>query len=227
VLIVGSTGQGKSTTLASILQQRSRSVTEHIITIEDPIEYIMEPGKSVIQQREVHRDVMSFSDGIRAALREDPDVMMVGEMRDLETIETAMHAAETGHLVFGTLHTNSAPSTINRIIDVFSGDEQGQIRAMILTSLVAVISQVLLPKYGGGRVAAPEIMITNHAIANLIREDKVHQLYSQMQLGQGSSGMQTQTQVLEQLVKNGLVTKEVAMQFANKPDELKTKINFR
>ena len=160
-------------------------------------------------------------------MRQDPDIILIGEMRDKETIEAALTAAETGHLVFGTLHTNSAPGTINRIIDVFSGDEQGQIRAMISTSLVAVVSQILLPKHGGGRVAAPEIMVSNHAIANLIREDKVHQIYSQMQLGQGQSGMQTQTQVLERLVKNGVITKNIAVQFSNKPDELRTKINFR
>jgi twitching motility protein PilT len=148
-------------------------------------------------------------------------------MRDKETIEAALTAAETGHLVFGTLHTNSAPGTINRIIDVFAGDEQGQIRAMLSTSLLAVISQVLLPKQKGGRVAAPEIMITNHAMANLIREDKVHQLYSQMQLGQGETGMQTQSQVMVKLFKSGLITKDHAIQYSNKPDELKKIINFR
>jgi twitching motility protein PilT len=148
-------------------------------------------------------------------------------MRDKETIEAALTAAETGHLVFGTLHTNSAPGTINRIIDVFSGEEQGQIRTMISTSLVAVVAQALLPKKGGGRVAVPEILITNHAIANLIREDKVHQIYSQMQLGQGQSGMQTQTQVLLKLLKQNLISKEHAMQYSNKPDEIKKAINFK
>ena len=227
VLVTGPTGSGKSTTLAAMLNEINITEHKHIITVEDPVEFIHQNKKSVFSHRETGTDTKSFAQALKYAMRQDPDIILIGEMRDKETIEAALTAAETGHLVFGTLHTNSAPGTINRIIDVFSGDEQGQIRAMILTSLVAVISQVLLPKYGGGRVAAPEIMITNHAIANLIREDKVHQLYSQMQLGQGSSGMQTQTQVLEQLVKNGLVTKEVAMQFANKPDELKTKINFR
>jgi twitching motility protein PilT len=148
-------------------------------------------------------------------------------MRDKETIEAALTAAETGHLVFGTLHTNSAPGTINRIIDVFGGDEQAQIRTMIASSLVGVIAQVLLPKVGGGRVAAPEIMIPNHAISNLIREDKTHQLYSQMQLGQGETGMQTQTQILIKLRKQGLISKEDALQYANKPEELKKNINFK
>jgi len=148
-------------------------------------------------------------------------------MRDKETIEAALSAAETGHLVFGTLHTNSAAGTVNRIIDVFNGDEQAQIRTMISTSLVAVISQVLLPKIGGGRVAVPEILVTNNAIANLIRDDKVHQIYSQMQLGQGESGMQTQTQELIKLKERGVITKKDALQYANKPDELKKNINFR
>jgi twitching motility protein PilT len=200
---------------------------KHIITVEDPVEFIHQNNRSVFSHRETGTDTKSFSKALKYAMRQDPDIILIGEMRDKETIEAALTAAETGHLVFGTLHTNSAPGTINRIIDVFSGDEQGQIRAMISTSLVAVISQVLLPKSGGGRVAVPEIMITNHAISNLIREDKVHQLYSQMQLGQGQSGMQTQTQIMQRLVRNGVVEKEVAVQFSNKPDELKTKLNFR
>jgi twitching motility protein PilT len=153
-------------------------------------------------------------------MRQDPDIILIGEMRDKETIAAALTAAETGHLVFGTLHTSSAPSTINRIIDVFSGDEQPQIRAMLSSSLVAVIAQALLPKIGGGRVAASEILVTNHAINNLIREDKVHQIYSQMQLGQGDTGMQTQTQALLKFVREGKVSRETALQFANKPEEL-------
>ena len=153
-------------------------------------------------------------------MRQDPDIILIGEMRDKETIEAALTAAETGHLVFGTLHTSSAPGTINRIIDVFTGDEQPQIRAMISTSLVAVIAQALLPKLGGGRVAASEILVTNHAISNLIREDKVHQIYSQMQLGQDNSGMQTQTQALLKFIRDGKISRDTARQFANKPDEI-------
>jgi twitching motility protein PilT len=158
---------------------------------------------------------------MKYALRQDPDVILIGEMRDRVTIEAGLTAAETGHLVFGTLHTSSAPGTINRIIDVFSGEEQPQIRAMIATSLVAVVSQMLLPKIGGGRVAASEILITNHAISNLIREDKIHQIYSQMQIGQGDSGMQTQTQSIIKHYKDGFVSKETAIQYSNKPDEVK------
>jgi len=227
ILVTGPTGSGKSTTLAAMLNEINMTEHKHIITVEDPVEFIHQNKKCVFSHRETGSDTRSFATALKYAMRQDPDIILIGEMRDKETIEAALTAAETGHLVFGTLHTNSAPGTINRIIDVFSGDEQGQIRAMISTSLVAVISQILLPKAKGGRVAAPEIMITNHAIANLIREDKVHQLYSQMQLGQGETGMQTQTQILEKLTKSGIVSKEIALQYANKPDELKTKINFR
>jgi twitching motility protein PilT len=168
----------------------------------------------------VGEDTSSFATALKYAMRQDPDIILIGEMRDKETIEAALTAAETGHLVFGTLHTSSAPGTINRIIDVFTGDEQPQIRAMISSSLVAVIAQALLPKLGGGRVAASEILITNHAISNLIREDKVHQIYSQMQLGQGDSGMQTQTQALMKFLKDGKISRDVALQYANKPDEV-------
>jgi len=227
ILVTGPTGSGKSTTLAAMLNEINITEHKHIVTVEDPVEFIHQNKKSVFSHREVGGDTRSFASALKYAMRQDPDIILIGEMRDKETIEAALTAAETGHLVFGTLHTNSAPGTINRIIDVFSGDEQGQIRAMISTSLVAVISQMLLPKHGGGRVAVPEIMITNHAIANLIREDKIHQIYSQMQLGQGNTGMQTQTQVLEKLVKSGVITKDVAMQYANKPDELKLKIGYR
>ncbi len=227
VLVTGPTGSGKSTTLAAMLNEINETEHKHIVTVEDPVEFIHKNKKSVFSHRETGSDTKSFATALKYAMRQDPDIILIGEMRDKETIEAALTAAETGHLVFGTLHTNSASGTINRIIDVFSGDEQGQIRAMISTSLVAVISQMLLPKNGGGRVAVPEIMITNHAISNLIREDKVHQIYSQMQLGQGNTGMQTQTQVLEKLVKSGVISKDVAMQFSNKPDELKLKINYR
>ncbi len=220
ILVTGPTGSGKSTTLAALLNEINETEQKHIITVEDPVEFIHQNKKSVFSHRGVGEDTRSFATALKYALRQDPDIILIGEMRDKETIEAALTAAETGHLVFGTLHTSSAPGTINRIIDVFTGDEQPQIRAMISTSLVAVISQALLPKIGGGRVAAHEIMVTNHAIANLIREDKVHQIYSQMQLGQGDTGMQTQTQALLKYVKEGKVARDIALQFSNKPEEL-------
>ncbi|HHD75253.1 MAG TPA: type IV pilus twitching motility protein PilT [Campylobacterales bacterium] len=226
ILVTGPTGSGKSTTLAAILNEINETENKHIVTIEDPVEFIHQNKKSVFSHRETGSDTKSFAMALKYAMRQDPDIILIGEMRDKETIEAALTAAETGHLVFGTLHTNSAPSTINRIIDVFNGDEQGQIRTMISTSLVAVISQVLLPKIGGGRVAVPEILISNHAIANLIREDKIHQIYSQMQLGQAQSGMQTQTQVMKELLHKKLVKQEHALQYSNKPDELKKSINI-
>ncbi len=227
ILITGPTGSGKSTTLAAILNEINETEHKHIVTVEDPVEFIHQNKKSVFSHRETGSDTRSFSMALKYAMRQDPDIILIGEMRDKETIEAALTAAETGHLVFGTLHTNSAPGTINRIIDVFSGEEQSQIRTMISTSLVAVVAQMLLPKIGGGRVAVPEILVTNHAIANLIREDKVHQIYSQMQLGQGASGMQTQTQELTKLVQKRLISKEDAIQYSSKPDELKKNINFR
>jgi len=227
ILVTGPTGSGKSTTLAAMLNEINMTENKHIVTVEDPVEFIHQNKKCVFSHRELESDTKSFSMALKYAMRQDPDIIFIGEMRDKETIEAALTAAETGHLVFGTLHTNSAPGTINRIIDVFGGDEQPQIRTMIASSLVAVIAQVLLPKIGGGRVAAPEIMIPNNAISNLIREDKTHQLYSQMQLGQGASGMQTQTQILTKLIKQGIISKEDAVQYANKPDELKKNINFK
>ncbi|CAA6822925.1 MAG: Twitching motility protein PilT [uncultured Sulfurovum sp.] len=226
ILVTGPTGSGKSTTLSAILNEINETEHKHIVTIEDPVEFIHQNKKSVFSHRETGTDTQSFSMALKYAMRQDPDIIFIGEMRDKETIEAALSAAETGHLVMGTLHTNSAPGTINRIIDVFNGDEQAQIRTMISTSLVAVISQILLPKVGGGRVAVPEILVTNHAIANLIREDKVHQIYSQMQLGQAQSGMQTQTQELIKLLDRKLVKREDALQYSNKPDELKKSINF-
>jgi len=226
ILVTGPTGSGKSTTLAAILNEINVNENKHIVTVEDPVEFIHENKKSVFSHRETGTDTKSFGKALKYAMRQDPDIILIGEMRDKETIEAALTAAETGHLVFGTLHTNSAPSTINRIIDVFNGDEQGQIRTMISTSLVAVISQVLLPKIGGGRVAVPEILISNHAIANLIREDKIHQIYSQMQLGQAQSGMQTQTQEMLKLLDKKLIKREHALQYSNKADELKKNINF-
>ncbi|MDQ1297512.1 MAG: twitching motility protein PilT [Campylobacterota bacterium] len=220
ILVTGPTGSGKSTTLAAMLNEVNLNEARHIITVEDPVEFVHSNKKSLFSQRNVGTDTASFAAALKFALRQDPDVILIGEMRDRETITAALTAAETGHLVFGTLHTNSAPSTINRIIDVFSGDEQPQVRAQLSTSLVAVISQALLPKIGGGRIAAQEVMITNPAISNLIREDKVHQIYSQMQLNQTSTGMTTQTQELVEFLRKKLVSKDTAIQYSNKPDEL-------
>ncbi len=220
ILVTGPTGSGKSTTLAAMLNEINLTEHKHILSVEDPVEFIHLNKKCVFSHRGVGDDTYSFANALKSALRQDPDIIFIGEMRDKETIEAGLTAAETGHLVFGTLHTSSAPATINRIIDVFSGEEQGQIRAMIASSLVAVIAQALLPKLGGGRVAASEILITNSAISNLIREDKVHQIYSQMQLGQGDSGMQTQTQSLVKFYKDGKISRDIALQYANKADEL-------
>ncbi|UFH59723.1 type IV pilus twitching motility protein PilT [Sulfurovum mangrovi] len=220
ILVTGPTGSGKSTTLAAMLNEINETEQKHIVTVEDPVEFIHQNKRCVFSHRGVGEDTKSFATALKYAMRQDPDIILIGEMRDKETIEAALTAAETGHLVFGTLHTSSAAGTINRIIDVFTGDEQPQIRAMISTSLIAVIAQALLPKLGGGRLAASEILITNHAIANLIREDKVHQIYSQMQLGQGDTGMQTQTQALKKYLNEGLISRDVALQFANKPNEL-------
>ena len=220
ILVTGPTGSGKSTTLAAMLNEINLTEQKHIVTVEDPVEFIHKNKKSIFSHRGVGEDTSSFSTALKYAMRQDPDVILIGEMRDKETIEAALTAAETGHLVFGTLHTSSAAGTINRIIDVFAGDEQPQIRAMLSSSLVSVIAQSLLPKLGGGRVATSEVLVINHAISNLIREDKVHQIYSQMQIGQGDTGMQTQTQALVKLVRGGIVSREIARQFANKVDEL-------
>ena len=221
VLVTGPTGSGKSTTLAAMINEINTMYPKHIITIEDPIEFVHKHKKSLISQREVGRDTKSFLRALKGALREDPDVILIGEMRDKETISAAITAAETGHLVFGTLHTNSAAQTINRIVNVFPADEQEQIRTQLSMGLLAVIAQVLLPKISGGRVAAQEIMINNPAIANLIRENKVQQIYSQMQLNQGVTGMQTMNQILADLVRKGIVAPETAMNYSTKPQELR------
>ena len=210
VLVTGATGSGKSTTLAAMIDHINTHKREHILTIEDPIEFVHDNKLSVLNQREVHRDTHSFSNALRSALREDPDVILVGELRDLETIRLAISAAETGHLVFGTLHTNSAPKTIDRIIDVFPAEEKAMVRSMLSESLRAVISQTLLKKVGGGRVAAHEIMVGIPAIRNLIREDKVPQMFSVIQTGQ-SHGMQTMDQCLQRLVATGVITQQDAM----------------
>lgn len=202
VLVTGPTGSGKSTTLAAMVDYINDNFHHHILTIEDPIEFVHENKRCLVNQREVHRDTKSFSNALRSALREDPDIILVGEMRDLETIRLAMTAAETGHLVFGTLHTSSAAKTIDRIIDVFPGSEKDMVRSMLSESLRAVISQTLLKRIGGGRVAAHEIMLGIPAVRNLIREDKVAQLYSVIQTGM-THGMQTMDQSLKQLVNRG------------------------
>jgi len=213
VLVTGPTGSGKSTTLAAMVDYINRNKNDHILTIEDPIEFVHENQMCLINQREVHRDTLSFEAALRSALREDPDVILVGEMRDLETIRLAMTAAETGHLVFGTLHTTSAPKTIDRIIDVFPGEEKSMVRSMLSESLRAVISQTLIKKIGGGRVAAHEIMIGVPAIRNLIREDKIAQMYSAIQTGM-QHGMQTMDQCLQNLVNRGMISKQDAMEKA-------------
>ena len=216
VLVTGPTGSGKSTTLAAMVDYVNENHFAHILTVEDPIEFVHNSKKSLVNQREVHRDTHSFANALRSALREDPDVILVGEMRDLETIQLALSAAETGHLVFGTLHTSSAAKTIDRIIDVFPGNEKALVRSMLSESLRAVISQTLLKKKGGGRVAAHEIMIGTHAIRNLIREDKVPQMYSIIQTS-SQQGMQTLDQCLQKLVDKGLVERsEAANKAANK-----------
>ena len=224
ILVTGPTGSGKSTTLAAMINEINEHYNKHILTIEDPIEFVHQHKKSLISQREVGRDTKSFLRALKSALREDPDAILIGEMRDKETIGAAITAAETGHLVFGTLHTNSAVQTINRIINVFPADEQEQIRTQLSMAINAIIAQVLLPKTGGGRVAAQEIMINNPAVANLIRENKIAQIYSQMQLNQGVTGMQTMNQVLTDYVRKGIITKEMAMAYTTKPEELRKMI---
>ena len=221
ILVTGPTGSGKSTTLAAMINEINENYHKHILTMEDPVEFVHQHKKSLISQRSIGKDSKSFANAIKYALREDPDIILVGEMRDRETIGAAITAAETGHIVFGTLHTNSAVQTINRIIDVFPAEEQPQIRAQLSMGLVAIIAQALLPKIGGGRVAVQEIFINNPAIGNLIRENKITQIYSQMQLNQAQTGMQTQTQVLVDYVKKGLIDKETALAYSTKVDELK------
>ena len=217
VLVTGPTGSGKSTTLAAMIDYINDNKYEHILTVEDPIEFVHQSKKCLINQREVHRDTLGFNEALRSALREDPDIILVGEMRDLETIRLALTAAETGHLVFGTLHTTSAAKTIDRVVDVFPAEEKAMVRSMLSESLQAVISQTLLKKTGGGRVAAHEIMIGTSAIRNLIREDKIAQMYSAIQTG-GSLGMQTLDQCLEELVSKGMIPREVAKEKAVRPD---------
>ncbi len=222
ILVTGPTGSGKSTTLASMVDKINVDRHEHILTIEDPIEFIHNHKNCVVNQREVASDTHGFADALRTALRQDPDVVLVGEMRDLETIEMALRIAETGHLTFATLHTNSASSTINRIIDVFPAGQQSQIRTQLSMVLEGIMCQALLPKASGdGRVMALEILVPNAAIRNLIREDKIHQVYSMMQTGQDKFGMQTFNQALATLYQKRLITLDLAMQRTSNADELK------
>ena len=217
VLVTGPTGSGKSTTLAALVDYINDNRYDHILTIEDPIEFVHESKKCLVNQREVHRDTHGFNEALRSALREDPDIILVGELRDLETIRLALTASETGHLVFGTLHTTSAAKTIDRIIDVFPAEEKDMVRSMLSESLQAVISQTLLKRVNGGRVAAHEIMIGTPAIRNLIREDKVAQMYSAIQTG-AAVGMTTLDQCLQELVGKRLIARETAKEKAKLPD---------
>lgn len=225
VLVTGPTGSGKSTTLAAMIDEINSTERHHILTVEDPIEYLHPNKLSVVNQREVGADTESFKGALRYALRQDPDVVLVGEMRDLETIESAMTISETGHLAFATLHTNSAVQSINRVIDVFPPHQQSQIRAQLSFVLQAVVTQMLVPRADGpGRALALEVMIPNHAIRNLIRESKVHQIYGIMQTGQGISGMQTMNQALYQLYTQGIIDLDTALGRSAEPGELQSMI---
>jgi twitching motility protein PilT len=226
VLVTGPTGSGKSTTLAAMIDKINTETKGHILTIEDPIEYIHQHKSCLVNQREVHADTNSFTNALRAALREDPDVVLIGEMRDLETVEAALRIAETGHLTFGTLHTNSAASTINRIIDVFPSHQQSQIRTQLSLVLEGIVCQALLPKANGsGRVISLEVLVPTPAIRNLIREDKIHQIYSAMQTGQEKVGMQTMNQSLVSLYMRKLISLETALGASSNREELQDMIN--
>jgi len=226
ILVTGPTGSGKSTTLAAMLDKINSERHEHMVTIEDPIEYLHSHKKCLVNQRELHSDTHSFPNALRAVLRQDPDVVLIGEMRDLETIESALSIAETGHLAFATLHTNSCLQTINRIIDVFPAHQQSQIRAQLSLVLEGILCQSLLPRaQGGGRVLALEILVPNSAIRNLIREDKVHQIYSAMQTGQSQYGMQTFNQSLATLHFRKQISLQLALSMSSNPDELQDMIN--
>lgn len=220
VLVTGPTGSGKSTTLAAMVDLINSELEGHILTIEDPIEFVHRTKKCLINQREVGPHTKSFSNALKAALREDPDIILVGEMRDLETIQLALTAAETGHLVFGTLHTSSAPKTVDRVIDVFPPNQQAQVRAMFAESIQAIICQTLCKKIGGGRAAAQEILIGTTAVKNLIREGKIHQIPSAMQVSRGV-GMQTMEMHLKDLVERGIITREVAIEKTGNHDLFK------
>jgi twitching motility protein PilT len=225
VLVTGPTGSGKSTTLAAMIDKINKERRDHILTIEDPIEFVHQHQGCLVNQREVHSDTESFSNALRAALREDPDIVLIGEMRDLETVESALRIAETGHLTLATLHTNSTSQTINRIIDIFPAHQQSQIRTQLSLVIEGIVCQALLPKIGGGRVVALEIMVPTAGIRNLIREDKIHQIYSAMQTGQEKMGMQTMNQSLATLYQKRLITLETALMASSNRDELQDLIN--
>jgi twitching motility protein PilT len=228
ILVTGPTGSGKSTTMAAMVDRINQDRAEHIITVEDPIEFLHHHKKCIVNQREVFADTHSFGAALKHILRQDPDVVLVGELRDLETIEAALTIAETGHLVFATLHTNSAVQTINRVIDVFPAYQQAQVRAQLSLVLEAAMSQTLLARADGkGRVMACELMIPNPAIRNLIREEKVHQLYSQMQVGQQKWGMVTLSQALLDLVQRRLITPDSALEAATEPEELRNMLGLK
>ena len=221
ILVTGPTGSGKSTTLAAMLDHLNAHEAGHIITLEDPVEFVHQHKKCLINQREIGSDSLDFHRALKSLLRQDPDIVLVGELRDPETIEAALMIAETGHLVFGTLHTNSCVQTINRIINVFPADQQDQIRTLLSFVLQGVVAQQLVPKsFGGGRVCAVELLVPNAAIRNLIREDKIHQIYSQMQIGQDKTGMITLNQSLKGFVEKGLISDEAALSFSSAPDEM-------
>jgi twitching motility protein PilT len=224
ILVTGPTGSGKSTTLAAMVDKINTDDHGHIMTIEDPVEFLHEHKNCVVNQREVGADTQSFKKALKSILRQDPDVVLVGELRDLETIEAALTIAETGHVCFGTLHTNGCVSTINRVIDAFPAYQQPQIRAQLSMVLEGVLSQSLVPKPSGGRAMVLEVMIPTPAIRNLIREDKIHQIYSQMQLGQAKHGMQTANQCLHSLVSKKMITMEQAIEYSSDPEELKNMI---
>lgn len=221
ILVTGPTGSGKSTTLASLLDRLNQSEPGHIITLEDPIEFVHQHKSCIINQREVGSDTHKFANGLKSLLRQDPDIVLIGELRDAETIRAALTIAETGHLVFGTLHTNSCVQTINRIVNVFPADEQAQIRTLLSFVLQGIVAQQLLPKSNEpGRVLGMEVLVPNSGIRNLIREDKIHQLYSQMQVGQDKSGMITMNQSLMSSYEKGFIDKETAMSYSSQPEEL-------
>lgn len=228
ILVTGPTGSGKSTTLASLLDRLNETESGHIVTLEDPIEFVHNHKGCIVNQREIGADSLDFHNAVRSLLRQDPDIVLIGELRDPETIETALKIAETGHLAFGTLHTNSAVQTINRLVNVFPSNQQSQIRTLISFVLQGVISQQLIPKsHESGRVCAMEILAPTAAIRNLIREDKIHQIYSQMQIGQGKTGMQTMNQSLRRFVDKGVLAPEDAIAHSSNPEELVKELGLK
>jgi twitching motility protein PilT len=228
ILVTGPTGSGKSTTLAALIDYLNQHESGHIVTLEDPVEFVHSHKSCLVNQREIGTDSLSFSSALKSLLRQDPDIVLVGELRDVETIEAALTIAETGHLVFGTLHTNSCVQTINRIINVFPADQQIQIRTLLSFVLQGIVSQQLIPKsFEKGRVAAMEVLVPNMGIRNLIREDKMHQVYSSMQIGQDKSGMVTMNQSLKKHVDSGAITADVAMGYSNAPEELATQLGIK